>query len=96
MPPATDGKEILAGLVDRVTFHSRETRFCVLQLKARGQLDPVAVVGSAASVQPGEYTHASGRWDNHRNHGLQFRAAFLKVTPTTRDGSSRADKCRYV
>src|SRR3984885_11134090 len=75
--------EALAGLVERVTFHSPETGFCVLRVKARGQRDLVTAIGSAASVQPGEYVHASGRWENSRDHGLQFGATFLKVTPPT-------------
>ena len=80
----------MAGLVERVTFHSPETGFCVLRVKIRGNRDLVTLVGSAASIQPGEYVHASGRWDNHRDHGLQFKADFLKVTPpTTTEGIER-------
>jgi exodeoxyribonuclease V alpha subunit len=78
-----EGKEAVAGLVMRVTFHSPESGFCVLRVKVRGRRDPVTLVGSAAAIQPGEYVHASGRWDNHRDHGLQFKADFLKVTPPT-------------
>ena len=87
---AESEKESLAGLVERVTFHSPETGFCVLRVKIRGNRDLVTLVGSAASIQPGEYVHASGRWDNHRDHGLQFKADFLKVTPpTTTEGIER-------
>jgi exodeoxyribonuclease V alpha subunit len=85
-----EGKEALAGLVERVTFHSPETGFCVLRVKVRGRREPATVVGTVAAIQPGEYVHASGRWDNHRDHGLQFRASFLKVTPpTTLEGIER-------
>jgi exodeoxyribonuclease V alpha subunit len=84
------GKEAVAGLVERVTFHSPESGFCVLKVKVRGHREPVTVVGSAAAVQPGEYVHASGRWDNHRDHGFQFKAELLKVTPpTSLDGIER-------
>ena len=31
--------EVLAGLVERVTFHNDENGFCVLRVKARGQRD---------------------------------------------------------
>jgi exodeoxyribonuclease V alpha subunit len=90
MPVAREDKETLVGLVERVTFHSPETGFCVLRVKARGQRDLITLVGTAASVQPGEYIHAGGRWDNHRDHGVQFRAAWLKVMPpTTLDGIER-------
>ena len=74
-------REPLSGLVERVTFHSPETGFCVLRVKVRGHRDLVTVVGSAASIQPGEFIQASGRWDNHRDHGVQFKTTFLKVMP---------------
>jgi hypothetical protein len=37
--------EVLAGLVDRVTFHNSENGFCVLRVKARGQRDLITVIG---------------------------------------------------
>jgi exodeoxyribonuclease V alpha subunit len=73
--------ERLAGAVERVTFHSQESGFCVLRVKARGHLDLVTVVGSAASVSAGEYVECVGNWLNHPTHGLQFRAQQLKVVP---------------
>ena len=74
-------REPLSGLVERVTFHSPETGFCVLRVKVRGHRELVTVLGSAASIQPGEFIQASGRWDNHREHGIQFKTTFLKVMP---------------
>ena len=76
-------REALAGLVERVTFHSPETGFCVLRVKVRGQRDLVTVVGAAAMISPGEFVQASGSWVNDRQHGLQFKAAFLKAAPPT-------------
>lgn len=78
-----DGREPLAGYVERVTYHSADTGFCVLRVKARGHRDLITVVGSAADVRAGEHVQASGRWDTHRDHGVQFKADFLKVTPPT-------------
>jgi exodeoxyribonuclease V alpha subunit len=78
---ATKDREPLSGLVERVTFHSPDTGFCVLRVKVRGHRDFVTVLGSAASIQPGEFIQASGRWDNHREHGLQFKTTFLKAMP---------------
>ncbi|HJS85909.1 MAG TPA: hypothetical protein VJ779_10660, partial [Acetobacteraceae bacterium] len=51
-PTAAPGAptEVLAGLVERVTFHNAETGFCVLRVKARGSRDLVTVVGHAASI----------------------------------------------
>jgi exodeoxyribonuclease V alpha subunit len=78
---AEPGREPLAGLVERVTFHSAETGFCVLRVKVRGHRDLVTVLGSAAEVHAGESIQASGQWQQHREHGLQFRASFLQVVP---------------
>src|SRR6516162_2673659 len=79
--------EILAGFVDRVTFHNPENGFCVLRVKARGLRDLITVLGHAAMISPGEFVNANGSWVNDRTHGLQFKASFLKVTaPTTIEG----------
>ncbi|MBT6135889.1 MAG: ATP-dependent RecD-like DNA helicase, partial [Rhodospirillaceae bacterium] len=74
-------REPLSGLVERVAFHSADTGFCVLRVKVRGHRELVSVIGSAASVQPGEFVQCSGRWDNNRDHGMQFKTTFLKVMP---------------
>ena len=79
--PEMKAREPLSGLVERVTFHSGETGFCVLRVKVRGQRDLVTVLGSAAEIHAGEHIQASGHWEQHREHGAQFRAQFLQVTP---------------
>jgi exodeoxyribonuclease V alpha subunit len=79
--------EVLAGLVERVTFHNQESGFCVLRLKARGHRDLVTTIGHAAMISAGEWVTASGDWVNDHTHGLQFRARFLKTSaPTSLDG----------
>lgn len=79
--------ELLAGPVERVTFHNAENGFCVLRVKARGHRDLVTVVGHAANISAGEWLTASGVWLNDRQHGLQFKAGFLKTSaPTTVEG----------
>src|SRR6476469_3743193 len=86
-PRTSTPTEVLAGLVDRVTFHNSETGFCVLRVKARGQRDLITLVGHAAMISAGEFVQASGTWFNDRTHGVQFRASFLKATtPTTVQG----------
>ena len=67
--PESSDREVLAGLVERVTFHNLENGFCVLRTKARGHRDLVTVVGHAAMVGPGEWITASGEWVNDRTHG---------------------------
>ncbi len=92
-PQADSTTEVLAGLVERVTFHSQETGFCVLRVKARGHRDLVTTVGHAAMISAGEWITASGIWLNDRNHGLQFKAHFLKpvlfTEPCSAGGSWR-------
>ena len=52
--------EALAGTVERVTFHSPETGFCVLKVQARGRRDLVPVVGHAPAIAAGEWVTATG------------------------------------
>jgi exodeoxyribonuclease V alpha subunit len=80
-PSSTDPTEHLTGAVERVTFHSEETGFCVLRVKVRGHRDLVTVVGSAATITPGEYIEGQGVWVNDRTHGLQFKTQSLRVVP---------------
>jgi len=78
---------VLAGSIERVTFHSAESGFCVLRIKARGHRDLVTVVGHAAEISAGEWVTVSGTWVNSREHGQQFKASFLKASaPTTAEG----------
>ncbi|MFD2113863.1 ATP-dependent RecD-like DNA helicase [Thiorhodococcus fuscus] len=82
--------EHLSGSIERITFHSPESGFCVLRVKVRGERDLITVIGSAASVTPGEYLEAEGRWVNDRQHGLQFKAIGLRIIPPrTLDGIER-------
>ena len=79
--------EVLAGSIERVTFHNAENGFCVLRIKARGHLDLVTVVGHAAEISAGEWVTVSGTWVNSREHGQQFKASFLRASaPTTAEG----------
>ena len=107
-PRASTSTEVLAGLVERVTFHNDDNGFCVLRVKARGQRDLITVLGHAAMISAGEFVQASGSWINDRTHGVQFRASFLKATaPTTTEGIEKylgsgmirgigADLCKEV
>src|ERR1700677_1461915 len=80
-------REILAGLVERVTFHNAETGFCVLRVKARGHRDLVTIVGHAATISAGEWMTASGEWVNDRTHGQPFKARFMRTSaPSSVEG----------
>jgi exodeoxyribonuclease V alpha subunit len=85
--PQSSATEVLAGLVERVTFHNAENGFCVLRAKARGHRDLITVIGHAATISAGEWITASGEWMNDRAHGQQFKARFLKTSePTSIEG----------
>ena len=83
--PGSAGPEIeaLAGTIERVTFHSPETGFCVLKVQARGKRDLVSVIGHAPAIAAGEWITATVIWHTGRQHGVQFKADTLKVTPPT-------------
>ena len=83
LQPESSTQEVLAGLVERVTYHNAENGFCVLRAKARGHRDVVTVVGHAAAIAAGEWITASGEWVNDRTHGQQFKARFLRTSPPT-------------
>ena len=90
MAPNQATQEVLAGSVERVTFHNPDNGFCVLRVKARGHRDLVTIVGHAAAISAGEWINATGTWVNDRTHGLQFRARYLKAAaPTSLDGIRR-------
>ena len=77
----------IQGSIERVTFHSESSGFCVLRIKVKSYKELITVIGSAPSVNAGEYVECLGFWTNDRQHGQQFKATVLKiVAPTTLDG----------
>ena len=79
--------ETLSGLIEDVVFFNEENGFAVIKVKASGHRDPVTIVGSLPSVNPGEWVSAQGRWVQDRQFGRQFRAELLTSTPpSTREG----------
>ena len=82
--------DTLAGVIDRVTFHNLDNGYCVLRVTARGQREPVTVVGHLPQCVAGEAVEASGEWVTDRNHGRQFKADLLATKPPfTAEGIAR-------
>ena len=81
--PTPSDREVLTGLVERVTYQNAENGFCVLRVKARGHRELVTLVGHAAAISAGEWITAYGSWINDRTHGQQFKARFLKTSAPT-------------
>ena len=71
----------LSGLIERVTFHSGESGFCVLRIRVRGHREPVTVVGVLPQVQAGEWIEAEGRWTVNRDY-----VCLSSINRTTPDG----------
>lgn len=83
-------QESIHGCVERITYHSEETGFCVLRVKVSGHKDLVTVIGNAATIAVGEYIDGTGSWFNDKKHGLQFKTQQLMVVPpATLDGIER-------
>jgi hypothetical protein len=47
--------EVLAGLVDRVTFHNSENGFCVLCGEARGKRNLITAIGHATMISASDF-----------------------------------------
>ena len=90
-PPGRDTSlEEIAGLVERVTYFNEESGYAVLRVKVRGHHNQVTVLGSLPSISAGEWLTGKGWWVRDKEHGLQFKAQFLKATPpTTSEGVER-------
>lgn len=80
-------KENISGIIERITFHNSENGFCVLKTKVKKYRRLVTIVGNLPVVSIGEHFIAQGEWINDRDHGVQFKAEFLKSTkPTSLEG----------
>ena len=91
--PEPSAQEVLAGLVERVTYHNAENGFCVLRAKARGHRDIVTVVGHSATIAAGEWITASGEWVNDRTMASSSKQGFCAlrspILPTESKNISR-------
>ena len=84
---ADNSTEVLSGQVERVTFHNLENGFCVLRANIQGQRDLITIIGHAPTINPGEWITASGKWENDRKFGLQFKSSLIRTTaPSTSEG----------
>ncbi len=86
--------DTLVGSVERITYYSEETNYCVLRLRPNqlmlGRDQLVTVVGTMPEVQPGESVRLQGEWTNHPKHGRQFRAEIVtQVRPASAEAIRR-------
>lgn len=74
-------RETLRGTVMRVTFHNEENGWCILRVLPTGKRNEVTVQGNAPRVVAGEGLEAEGVWVEDRDHGRQFKADVLRLSP---------------
>jgi exodeoxyribonuclease V alpha subunit len=43
--PEPSTREVLAGLIERVTYHNEDNGFCVVRIKARGHRELITLMG---------------------------------------------------
>ncbi len=81
MPRDSTQPEVLRGLVERVTFHTEETGYCILKVLPDKKRDIITLVGRAPRVVAGERFEAEGHWVDDPTFGPQFRADMLRLSP---------------
>ena len=70
--PEMKEREPLSGPVERVTFHSGETGFCVLRVKVRGQRDLVTVLAALPKSMPASTSRPAATGSSIASRGRNF------------------------
>ncbi|HEX9062231.1 MAG TPA: ATP-dependent RecD-like DNA helicase [Clostridia bacterium] len=79
--------EQLSGIVERITYSSEETGYCVIKLKSEGFNDLVTVVGNLTEIHPGSLLSLCGEWKSHSKFGKQFCASsYVEKLPASIEG----------
>lgn len=74
----------LKGHIERITFSSEESAFCVCKIKVKGERDLVTLVGNMANPIPGEFVEVDGKWITHPKFGNQLQVRQYKtLVPAT-------------
>ncbi|MBD0347295.1 MAG: ATP-dependent RecD-like DNA helicase, partial [Coleofasciculus sp. Co-bin14] len=79
--------ESIAGVVERLTYHSEESGYTVARLKREKASELTTIVGSFANIQAGQTLQLTGFWREHPHYGAQFQVTQYKETkPATLTG----------
>ena len=65
--------ETLHGILERIVYESPDTGYTVGRLSARDHAELITVVGSLASINPGESLLLQGQWVDNPRYGRQFQ-----------------------
>ncbi len=86
-PPPKEVDGVLEGEVTHVTYANETTGFRVLRVKPSTGGPPVPVVGVVPAAPPGTRVRTTGKWEEDRKHGRQFKAdTLLALEPNTLEG----------
>lgn len=78
---------VLKGHIERVTFSTQETAFCVCRIKVKDEKNLVTIVGNLVNPVPGEFVELEGKWISHPKFGNQFQVISYKtLVPATQAG----------
>ena len=82
-----DSKRTLRGTLERVVFHNEENGYTVLRMRVQSKADPITVVGSMPSPQPGIGLTVTGVWVTDSRFGRQFKMeSFETLLPASLEG----------
>ncbi|MEO8284943.1 MAG: ATP-dependent RecD-like DNA helicase [Chloroflexota bacterium] len=69
---AEEGKEIIDGVVDRITYINEENGYTIARLKVPRQKQLATIAGYMPAINIGEGLRLEGEWTNHSQYGRQF------------------------
>ncbi len=88
--PSPNRSSTVRGLVERVTFHTEETGYCVLKVKPERGGELITIIGHAPRVVAGENIEATGEWVANTDYGRQLKARAITLSrPESMDGLTR-------
>ncbi|MGA1205188.1 MAG: ATP-dependent RecD-like DNA helicase [Opitutales bacterium] len=83
MPSSTadnnSGPDQLKGVLERIIYSNPENQFCVGEVRDDTG-NTMTVTGVMPNVQCGETLELGGAWENHRQHGRQFKVLSCRST----------------
>jgi RecD/TraA family predicted helicase len=73
-----EGSAFLEGSLESVTFHNEENGYTIARLRTFDR-EIVTIVGAFINPILGESLYLSGRWETHKQYGLQFRVEHYRI-----------------
>ncbi len=81
---------MLAGQVERITYHNSDNHYTIARLSTREARSSVTIVGTMPGVRAGQDLNISGTWETHPKYGQQFKISSFEITlPATVEGIRR-------